>query len=112
MHHLGTTQQLAAFIVNNTGGYAPTPHFEIRMLTGASWLVVRYDDAELVLCSARNPGLAREFKTIDAAINTAQHIARLAGLEGDHAWTGEATRLGPMPEIRVTIVSPFPKVLP
>lgn len=103
MKRLGTAQQLAAFIVNNTGSYAPTPHFELRQI-GAAWqLVARYDDDEITMCSTRNVAMPRDFKTIEAALNAAQLVSSMAGLEADHAWTGSPSRLGAMPEVRIVI---------
>jgi len=99
---LATAQQLAAMVVEGADAF-PGPRFEIRKMGAGWWLMVRHQDEAAVQSSTRNVGAPREYKTIEAAVSTAQQIARLAGLEADHAWTGEADRLGVMPQIELVI---------
>lgn len=108
---LGTAQQLAALIVE-AGTSHPGPRFVIQQLgdptkpgaPGPWRLRVQWADESRMLCSTRDVAHAREFTTVEAAINAAKKIAATAGHEQDHRWTGEAHRLAAMPEINVELL--------
>lgn len=102
---LATAQQLAAMIVEGASDF-PGPRFEIHQVGSAWQLAVRHGQEYRVQSSTRNVAAPRDYKTIEAALNTAQLISRMAGLEADHAWTGEASRLGVMPEVQILITNP------
>lgn len=101
---LATAQQLAALIVEGSDSF-PGPRFEIRQIGRAWQLAVRHGEEYRVQSSTRNVAAPRDYKTIEAALNTAQLISRMAGLEADHAWTGEASRLGVMPEVNIVLLN-------
>lgn len=99
---LATTQQLAAIIVEG-GDAFPGPKFIIQGTRSAWRLEVVSGDHMYVLCSTRDVASARQFTTLEAAVQMAQRIAATAGREQDHGWTGEASRLPMMPIIEVAI---------
>lgn len=97
-----SVKQAAAMIVESEGSF-PGAKFQV-FIRGAS-IQLRVIDGECIgiVCSFREPGQAREFATIDTAVKCAQQIARIAGCESDHGWTGSADRLSVMPQVCVYI---------
>jgi hypothetical protein len=106
---LGTAQQLAAQIVEG-GNALPGTKFLIDVMQHAQnapycQLATVFGDDGRTLCSTRDVAQARRFATIDAAVREAQRIARTAGYEGDHRWTGSADSLPCMPTIEIRVIS-------
>lgn len=108
---VGTVRQLAAVVVESSDSF-PGASFVISGRVsgpiGGRWcLSVVSGERQLWLASTRNPVVARDFATLEAAVRACQDVAAAGMCERDHGWTGEADRLRCMPQVRVSIAAPL-----
>lgn len=77
----GTRQQLAGGIVEGSDSF-PGPELIISGTPRSSSVALRWQDSLIWLASAREPGVMRQFSSLDSAWRECQAIAAAAGQSG------------------------------